>query len=89
MVKEIDSVLNGSPEVTQEHIGHLTYMSQVLKETLRLYPIVAGATRQIIQDTVVDGLLLPKGAVVMVCDNIFCIKLHQNEGHCGECQTKL
>ncbi|KAK7907134.1 hypothetical protein WMY93_015746 [Mugilogobius chulae] len=38
--KEVDEVIGVKTEISYDDLGNLTYLSQVLKETLRLYPTV-------------------------------------------------
>uniref|UniRef100_A0A0E9RM94 Uncharacterized protein n=1 Tax=Anguilla anguilla TaxID=7936 RepID=A0A0E9RM94_ANGAN len=36
--KEVDDIIGSKQEIEYEDLGKLTYLSQVLKESLRLYP---------------------------------------------------
>ncbi|XP_010795455.1 cholesterol 24-hydroxylase [Notothenia coriiceps] len=60
---EVDDVIGMKKIIIYDDLGKLIYLSQVLKETLRLYPTAPGTTRAIPEDTVIDGIKLPKGAV--------------------------
>uniref|UniRef100_A0AAY4AVX0 Cholesterol 24-hydroxylase n=1 Tax=Denticeps clupeoides TaxID=299321 RepID=A0AAY4AVX0_9TELE len=59
--EEVDEVIGTKPEVSYEDLGNLTYLSQVLKETLRLYPTAPGTTRWAADDIVIDGIKIPGG----------------------------
>uniref|UniRef100_A0AAY4AYI8 Uncharacterized protein n=1 Tax=Denticeps clupeoides TaxID=299321 RepID=A0AAY4AYI8_9TELE len=63
--EEVDEVIGTKPEVSYEDLGNLTYLSQVLKETLRLYPTAPGTTRWAADDIVIDGIKIPGGFQVV------------------------
>ena len=46
---------------TPESLAKMTYLEQVLKETLRLVPPVGGGFREAIADCEYDGYVIPKG----------------------------
>ncbi|MBN3277412.1 CP46A hydroxylase, partial [Polyodon spathula] len=58
---EVDDVIGSKREINYEDIGKLTYLSQVLKESLRLYPPAPGTARWIPKDTVIEGVQIPGG----------------------------
>ncbi len=62
---EVDAALGGSPP-TLETAGELTYLSQVIDETLRLYPPVHLGSRLVAEDVPYQRYILPAGARVMV-----------------------
>jgi cytochrome P450/NADPH-cytochrome P450 reductase len=55
--EEVDRVLGRDPRIqpTYQQVKQLTYVAQILKETLRLTPTAPGFTRCPYQDTVIDG----------------------------------
>uniref|UniRef100_A0A1A7X5A9 Cholesterol 24-hydroxylase n=2 Tax=Iconisemion striatum TaxID=60296 RepID=A0A1A7X5A9_9TELE len=59
--KEVDEVIGVKPEISYDDLGKLGYLSQVLKETLRMYPTAPGTARQIDEDMVIDGIHIPAG----------------------------
>ncbi|XP_051951444.1 cholesterol 24-hydroxylase-like, partial [Xyrauchen texanus] len=61
---EVDEVLGTKRDISNEDIGKLTYLSQVLKETLRLYPSAPGTSRWLPEDMVINGLKIPRGCAV-------------------------
>ncbi|KAJ0061134.1 hypothetical protein NL108_008813 [Boleophthalmus pectinirostris] len=63
--KEVDEVIGMKREISYDDLGNLTYLSQVLKETLRLYPTAPGTSRGLIKDTVIGGINVPAGVTVM------------------------
>ncbi|XP_069807338.1 cholesterol 24-hydroxylase-like [Dendropsophus ebraccatus] len=63
---EIDEVIGLKRDLSYDDITNLTYMTQVLKESLRLYPPAPGTSRYIKEDTVIDGIRIPGGVPVML-----------------------
>lgn len=61
LLAEIDA-LDGDPE--PEALARLPYLEAVVQETLRLYPIVAIATRQLEQPFELRGYQVPAGVIV-------------------------
>ncbi|XP_048841385.1 cholesterol 24-hydroxylase-like isoform X3 [Brienomyrus brachyistius] len=62
--QEVDDVLGVRQDIQYEDLGKLTYMSQVLNETLRLYPTAPGTSRWIAEDVVIEGIHIPGGLPV-------------------------
>uniref|UniRef100_A0A8C6WK66 Cholesterol 24-hydroxylase n=1 Tax=Neogobius melanostomus TaxID=47308 RepID=A0A8C6WK66_9GOBI len=63
--QEIDEVIGMKRDVSYDDLGNLTYLSQVLKETLRLYATAPGTNRDIPEDIVIDGIHIPGGVTAM------------------------
>ena len=64
---EVDEVLGGTAEPTFEQVHRLTYVTQVLNESLRLWPTAPGFNRTPPQDTVIGGrYAIPAGTPVTV-----------------------
>lgn len=62
--QEVDEVLgDGEPQL--EQIGRLTYLEQVIKETLRLYPPIHIGSRRVGGEAAINGYQLPAGGRVM------------------------
>uniref|UniRef100_A0A4W6D9I8 Cholesterol 24-hydroxylase n=1 Tax=Lates calcarifer TaxID=8187 RepID=A0A4W6D9I8_LATCA len=59
--KEVDDVIGMKQDISYDNLGELTYLSQVLKETLRLYPTAPGTSREVSEDMVIDGIHVPGG----------------------------
>ncbi|KAM9356314.1 cholesterol 24-hydroxylase-like [Pholidichthys leucotaenia] len=59
--KEVDDVIGMKRDISYDDLGKLSYLSQVLKETLRLYPTAPGTSRDILEDVVIDGIRIPGG----------------------------
>uniref|UniRef100_A0A4W4EVB7 Cholesterol 24-hydroxylase n=1 Tax=Electrophorus electricus TaxID=8005 RepID=A0A4W4EVB7_ELEEL len=68
--EEVDEVLGTRRDVLYEDLGKLTYLTQVLKETLRLYPPAVGTSRWIHEDTVISGFKIPAGCSILVSVNL-------------------
>ncbi|XP_076147089.1 cholesterol 24-hydroxylase-like [Alosa pseudoharengus] len=64
--EEVDEVIGMKQEISYEDLGNLTYLTQVLKETLRLYPTAPGTSRYVPHDTVINGMKIPGGCVVLL-----------------------
>ncbi|XP_058470443.1 cholesterol 24-hydroxylase-like [Solea solea] len=59
--KEVDDVIGVKQEISCDNLGELIYLSQVLKETLRIYPTAPGTSRDVSVDMVIDGIHVPGG----------------------------
>ncbi|XP_063295010.1 cholesterol 24-hydroxylase-like [Pelobates fuscus] len=59
--EEVDEVIGFKRNVSYEDLSSLTYMTQVLKESLRFYPPGPGTGRYLAEDTVIDGIKIPGG----------------------------
>ena len=64
--EEVDRVLGTDTSIlpSYQQVQGLTYITQILNETLRLYPTAPAFTRYPYEDAVVGGYLLPKGASI-------------------------
>lgn len=80
--EEVDRVLGTDPSVlpTYQQLQSLTYVTQILNETLRLYPTAAAFTRQPYRDEIVGGYRLPKGSAITA----LTIMLHRDKSIWGE-----
>ncbi|NWV87143.1 CP46A hydroxylase, partial [Machaerirhynchus nigripectus] len=63
---EVDEVLGAKRDVDYEDLGKLTYLSQVLKESLRLYPPVSGTLRRLEKELVISGIRIPANTTVFL-----------------------
>ncbi len=64
---EVDEVLGSTARPTFEQVHRLRYVTQVLNETLRLWPTAPGFTRAPFEDTVLGGrYAIPAGTPVTV-----------------------
>lgn len=61
---EVDQVI-GHHQPTMAHLNQLTYLDQVIKETLRLYPPIHIGNRQAKDDLTVQNYHVPAGTRVM------------------------
>ncbi|XP_063352209.1 cholesterol 24-hydroxylase-like isoform X2 [Pelmatolapia mariae] len=62
--KEVDDVIGMKRDISYDDLGELVYLSQVLKETLRIYPTAVGTSRDVAEDMVIDGIHIPGGVSV-------------------------
>ena len=66
-IAEVDEVLGDTAAPTFEQVHRLTYVRQVLDETLRLWPTAPGFTRRPLEDTTIGGRYhLPAGTAITV-----------------------
>ncbi|XP_063804539.1 cholesterol 24-hydroxylase-like [Pseudophryne corroboree] len=62
---EVDEVIGSKRDIEYEDLGKLQYLSQVLKETLRLYPTAPGTSRALEEEMVIDGVRIPPMTTLM------------------------
>ncbi|XP_064599218.1 cytochrome P450 27C1-like [Liolophura sinensis] len=63
--EEVSRVCQGEI-CTAEHLHQFSYMKQVVKETLRLYPVIPINARVLTKDCILDNHLIPKGTCVLL-----------------------
>lgn len=63
--QEVQQVLQGRP-ATLEDLPKLPLCLQVFKESMRIYPPVAFILREALEDVVLDGYQIPKGASLLI-----------------------
>ncbi|KAM8713413.1 hypothetical protein ACLKA7_013690 [Drosophila subpalustris] len=65
---EIETVLKEMPKLTYEAIGQMTYLDQVLSETLRKHSIISNLLREANEDYKVPGteLIIEKGTTILI-----------------------
>ncbi|XP_029453783.1 cholesterol 24-hydroxylase isoform X2 [Rhinatrema bivittatum] len=56
---EVDEVIGSKRDIDYEDLGKLKYLSQILKETLRLYPVAPGTSRWLEDDAVIEEVKVP------------------------------
>lgn len=67
VLEEMRSVFESAEEpVTQDHISQLSYLTMVLYETLRLFPITPFIAREVQEDIQLGEYTLPKGASLVI-----------------------
>lgn len=71
VLQEIDDVLGGRTP-TMADLGNLTYLNQVLNETLRLFPPAYVTSRQSLEAEQFDGDMIPANARVLL--NIYGVQ---------------
>lgn len=65
LIKEVDSVLQNRI-CTAEELSNMTYARAVVKETLRLFPVIPINARVMTEDTTIGGYLIPKGTCILL-----------------------
>ncbi|XP_024146435.1 cholesterol 24-hydroxylase [Oryzias melastigma] len=63
--KEVEEVIGMKREISYDDLGKLIYLSQVLKETLRLYSTAPGTSRELAEEITIDGIRIPVGTNLM------------------------
>ena len=66
--------------IFRDDMNRLTYLTQCIKESLRLWPAVANIARQITKPLTIDGITLPPHTLF----NINILALHHNPEIWGE-----
>ncbi|XP_068110470.1 cholesterol 24-hydroxylase-like [Hyperolius riggenbachi] len=61
---EVDEVIGSKRDIEYEDLGKLQYLSQVLKESLRMYPTAPGTSRALEEEIVIEGLKIPPSVTV-------------------------
>ncbi|XP_076872865.1 cholesterol 24-hydroxylase-like [Brachyhypopomus gauderio] len=62
--EEVGDVLGTRHDIHYDDLGKLTYLTQVLKETLRMYPTAPGTSRWLHEDMVISGFKIPAGCSI-------------------------
>jgi cytochrome P450/NADPH-cytochrome P450 reductase len=60
--EELDSIIPDTESMTAANLGKLKYTSAVIKEGLRLHPIVGTISVVSVEDTVLADVQIPKGS---------------------------
>ncbi|XP_046666276.1 probable cytochrome P450 301a1, mitochondrial isoform X1 [Homalodisca vitripennis] len=62
---EVSEALPPGTNLTAERLEQMPYLRAVIKETLRMYPVVIGNGRCMTRDSVVAGYQIPKGTQIV------------------------
>ncbi|NXC37889.1 CP46A hydroxylase, partial [Penelope pileata] len=62
---EVDEVLGAKRDIEYEDLGKLKYLSQVLKESMRLYSPVPGTVRWTGKENVIEGVRIPANTMLL------------------------
>uniref|UniRef100_A0A0A9Z7K2 Cytochrome P450 302a1, mitochondrial n=1 Tax=Lygus hesperus TaxID=30085 RepID=A0A0A9Z7K2_LYGHE len=68
-----------SSQVTSEVLREALYARAVLKETFRLNPIAIGISRNLAEDTVLSGYMVPKNTLVITQNMVACRQIRYFE----------
>ncbi|XP_074852637.1 cholesterol 24-hydroxylase isoform X2 [Carettochelys insculpta] len=68
---EVDEVIGAKRDIDYEDLGKLQYLSQVLKESLRLYPPIPGTVRWTAKEKVIEGVRIPANTTLVAIFYLF------------------
>ncbi|XP_068110744.1 cholesterol 24-hydroxylase-like [Hyperolius riggenbachi] len=68
---EVDEVVGSKRDIDYEDLSKLQYLSQILKETLRLYPTAPGTSRLLDTEMVIEGLRVPPNVTLVFNSYVF------------------
>ncbi|XP_075048848.1 cholesterol 24-hydroxylase-like isoform X2 [Mixophyes fleayi] len=68
---EVDEVIGLKRDIEYEDLNKLQYLSQVLKETLRLYPTAPGTSRVLDNEMVIEGFCIPPSVSLVFNSYVF------------------
>ncbi|KAL0963162.1 hypothetical protein UPYG_G00350520 [Umbra pygmaea] len=74
--QEVDDIIGMKQEISFDDLGKMTYLTQVLKETLRLYPTAPATSRYIPKDITINGIHIPAG-VMCVFNTYVCGRMNK------------
>ncbi len=83
LLQEIERKIPSKNALTAENCMALSYVQQVLEETLRMYPPVWLFTRRACRDDAIDGFEIPGGTDIYLSPFI----LHRSGAHWPEPET--
>ena len=64
--EEINAIAPGDGTITAQQVNMMTYLDCVLKESMRLWPVLAqGVPRELSKDIKYNNYVIPKGSVVL------------------------
>ncbi|BFZ13721.1 hypothetical protein BsWGS_16759 [Bradybaena similaris] len=66
VIEEIDDVLNGKLTPSYDDLSKLVYTTQVIYESLRMFPPSPDITRRAQETRTYNGVTIPKGAVIFI-----------------------
>ena len=79
LCEELETKLNGAP-ATSSDLAELTYLKQVVQESLRLYPAVWGIARRSLDEVTLGGYCIPENSYIAITPYV----LHRDPKHWPE-----
>lgn len=67
--EEVEGVLMGRQQLQHDDLKELNYTTWCIKEAMRLYPPVIEVYRRLKEDTLLDGVIIPKDSKVAISIN--------------------
>ena len=74
--EEINLIVGGTRLVKESDVENLPYLQAVVKETLRLYPLLPATTRKCYQSCKIGGFEIPQETMVLI--NLYAINIWNN-----------
>ncbi|XP_071539347.1 probable cytochrome P450 301a1, mitochondrial [Panulirus ornatus] len=69
--EELDNVLGDHQgPLTPKHLAQLSYLKTIIKESLRIFPVMAGSVRLLNRDVVLSGYMVPKGYKALILNHL-------------------
>lgn len=64
---EINSIAKTDQKITSQQISEMTYLDNVIKESMRLWPVAAlGSLREASEDITFNNYVIPKGSILQI-----------------------
>ncbi|XP_022338731.1 cytochrome P450 302a1, mitochondrial-like [Crassostrea virginica] len=74
LYQEITDVLGDCQQVTESHIGKMSYLKAVTRETHRLHPVAPGNIRTSTKEIVLSGYKIPAGVQIAMHHDFICLQ---------------
>ncbi|XP_042302569.1 cholesterol 24-hydroxylase-like isoform X2 [Sceloporus undulatus] len=84
---EVDEVIGVKRDIAYEDLGKLKYLSQVLKEVLRLYPPAPHTIRWTKSENIIEGVKIPANTTLINC--VYAAVCHLSCHTYQNCKIKM
>ena len=73
----MDDAIGKKSFITNDDVTRLSFMTTLIKETLRFYPPAAGVVRSVQRECTIDSLRIPAGTTMIVSIIITYVCIHE------------